>query len=128
MTLLNTRNSLARFIACFYIKPMNEVNFSKIYLFSLFTGGGIDTQCAFRLSQTRIIMHHYHQQKGEQTSYQTKTGGAHLLSNKNRGSKPPIKQKQGVQTSYQTLSTLQNKIKLASSSLHNINITINLKW
>ena len=80
MTLLNTRNSLARFIACFYIKAMNEVNFSKIYLFSLFTGGGIDTQCAFRLSQTRIIMHHYHQQKGEQTSYQTKTGG-----------RPPIK-------------------------------------
>ena len=62
--------------------------------------------CTFRLSQT---------QQGEWTSYQIKLtqGGANLLSNKTRGSKPPIKQKQG--------GDLLSNIIIQASSLSTIN-------
>ena len=62
--------------------------------------------CTFRLPQT---------QQGEWTSYQIKLtqGGANLLSNKTRGSKPPIKQKQG--------GDLLSNIIIQASSLSTIN-------
>ena len=97
----------------FYILVMNKVimYFSDLSVFVAYRRWHRHVlktcnTCSFRLSQT---------QQGEWTSYQIKLtqGGANLLSNKTRGSKPPIKQKQG--------GDLLSNIIIQASSLSTIN-------